>query len=289
MAALGFELCFRLVWGSLLVLIFVSRLETSERFVKIAAHIAAGIAAFMAAVFLPVFFQDGGSAAAWNRVVALALLSGGFYLYAYVTARWARILGTSALVLSPWFMLREGLLVGPQLPGLNFIASALLLGGFFGGQYLGHWFLNVPGMHIRELKRVMALLWLGLGLKTAEVLGTLVSQWGGERGFGIDPMGRPLGLELGSVDALLQLNPSQSLFAMQGDGWFGLGFYGLLVLAMRVLWGLGAPWILAWMIHSTVRMRSTQSATGILYAACVMVLVGESAGLYLARSLGWNL
>jgi hypothetical protein len=40
---------------------------------------------------------------------------------------------------------------------------------------------------------------------------------------------------------------------------------------------------LAW---KTVAIRSTQSATGILYIAIVLVLFGELSGLILGRQLG---
>ena len=54
----------------------------------------------------------------------------------------------------------------------------------------------------------------------------------------------------------------------------------------RLLWGVVAPIVLAWMIKKTVEMRATQSATGILYALCVAILLGEGAALYLKRMLG---
>ena len=50
---------------------------------------------------------------------------------------------------------------------------------------------------------------------------------------------------------------------------------------MRLIWGIVAPWVLALMVRDTVSRRATQAATGILYAACVMVLVGEAVALYI--------
>ena len=63
-----------------------------------------------------------------------------------------------------------------------------------------------------------------------------------------------------------------------------LVFYG-----QRVLFGLVAPLTLSWMIWQTVKIRSTQSATGILYVAVVFVLFGELLSHYLLVSTGYPL
>lgn len=57
-----------------------------------------------------------------------------------------------------------------------------------------------------------------------------------------------------------------------------------LLLLMR--WGLGlaAPAVGLFLAHRTARIRSTQSATGILYATLILALLGELASLVLARS-----
>lgn len=57
-------------------------------------------------------------------------------------------------------------------------------------------------------------------------------------------------------------------------------------ILFRVAWGLLPPLGMAYWIWETVRTRSTQSATGILYAAMVCTLMGEAVGLYLTLSLG---
>jgi hypothetical protein len=163
----------------------------------------------------------------------------------------------------------------------HFLSSGLLLGGFFGGQFLGHWFLNVPGMHIRELGRLMTFLFVGLTAKTLEALWAIVLRLQIASAPVIDPMGRPLGEDATNTDFLLKLNPSNSLFSLEGDLWLKLGSYGLILVSMRLIWGIIAPWVLALMVRDSVSRRATQSATGILYAACVMVLVGEAVALYI--------
>jgi hypothetical protein len=268
MALLGFELMMRLLWGSLLTLAFISRVESSERFIRIASHIALGIG--LCAALLSA------------KILAPALLVGGFYLYAWTSGRLPRIAGFLIYSLSPLVFLW-----GEPLPQwFNFVSSALLLGGMFGGQYLGHWFLNVPGMHIRELQRVGVVAGVGLGAKISELLWTLYQHRDGNVASTLDAMGRPLGIDVSQTSALLQFNPS-GLLSLEGNASFGLGLYGVLILSMRVLWGLVAPLILAWMIRETLRIRATQSATGILYAACVMVLVGEGTAIFLKNTVGW--
>ena len=276
MALLAFELLLRLLWGSALGLVFVRRTESSEKFVKIAARISWGLGV-CAALMLGV--SDGAQPQAW---AALGIFLVGFQLYTSLIFPWTRLVGVLFVLIAPFVWLW-----GQTLPHmLNFVASSLLLGGFFAGQFLGHWFLNVPGMHIRELKRVMTYLFVGLTLKTLEIVAFAI--WHSQ-GLGdtvqIDAMGRPLGVDVSNTDFLLQLNPSNSLFALEGDIFMGLGTYGLVLVSMRLMWGILAPWILALMVHQTVKTRSTQSATGILYAACVMVLVGEATAIHLRNVL----
>jgi hypothetical protein len=43
------------------------------------------------------------------------------------------------------------------------------------------------------------------------------------------------------------------------------------------------------MAHDCIRRRSTQSATGILYVAGVLVIIGEIIGLYLIGQTGMPL
>jgi hypothetical protein len=62
-----------------------------------------------------------------------------------------------------------------------------------------------------------------------------------------------------------------------------------LIALLRVGVGLVAVAIMTYMVADCVRLRSTQSATGILYFASVMAYVGELASQYLTRELGWPL
>ncbi len=61
--------------------------------------------------------------------------------------------------------------------------------------------------------------------------------------------------------------------------------FGLLV-GTRWLVGLLVPAIFVYMAHDCIKRRSTQSATGILYVAGVLIFIGELVALYLTRETG---
>lgn len=63
------------------------------------------------------------------------------------------------------------------------------------------------------------------------------------------------------------------------------GLYGLVILT-RYLVGLGVAGAFVYMAHDCIKRRSTQSATGILYVAGLLVFIGEMCGLYLLRETG---
>jgi hypothetical protein len=60
---------------------------------------------------------------------------------------------------------------------------------------------------------------------------------------------------------------------------------GLFIIT-RWLVGLLVPAMFVYMAHDCIKRRSTQSATGILYVAGVLIFVGEIVALYLVRSTG---
>jgi hypothetical protein len=69
-----------------------------------------------------------------------------------------------------------------------------------------------------------------------------------------------------------------------GSAGFFLGD-GIFILA-RSVFGLLAPAALAWMTWQCVRIRSNQSATGILYVILAFVLIGEILAKYFLVSEG---
>jgi len=128
------------------------------------------------------------------------------------------------------------------------LTSGFLLGATLTAMLLGHYYLTAPAMTIDPLKRVVALMACGLG---ARCLLAAIGLWAAHAG------------SLGGSSAPLDL--SAGIF-----------------LAVR--WGLGfvAAGISTYLTWKTAEIRSTQSATGILYITMIFVLFGELTSLVLA-------
>jgi hypothetical protein len=132
---------------------------------------------------------------------------------------------------------------GSQLLGLGaplaVLAGAMALGSAVTGLSLGHWYLVAPTLSTRPLVRVIFLCLGALVAQTLLLAPLLLLP---------APPGRPL-------DPLLQQ------FAL---------FFGV-----RVFFGLAVPLVAAVMTWRTARIRSLDSATGLLYVLAALVLAGE--------------
>jgi hypothetical protein len=132
------------------------------------------------------------------------------------------------------------------------LASGFLIGATLTAMLLGHHYLTAPAMSIDPLERFVLCIAWGLGVRGAvALLGLLLAHSG------------LMGPEPSTLETASPL-----LLSMR----WGMGFAGP-VLAV----------ILAW---KTVQIRSTQSATGILYVALALVLFGELTSLVGARGGG---
>jgi hypothetical protein len=153
------------------------------------------------------------------------------------------------------------MLVTPREPWLlataTDLTSILLLGAAAGAMILGHWYLVVLDLPITALRRLTVLLIAGLVLRAAVVAWALA--------------GTPEGLEDARLVASGLWSP---------DGVF---------VWMRILFGLAGPLSLIWFIWKTVEIRSTQSATGILYVQLFLVMSGELLAKYLRVAAGFPL
>ncbi len=58
------------------------------------------------------------------------------------------------------------------------------------------------------------------------------------------------------------------------------------IFYIRLIFGLVAPLIFAVMIRSSAKINSTQSATGILYATIILIVIGETFAKFLQFSTG---
>lgn len=136
------------------------------------------------------------------------------------------------------------------LNGAGRLASAFLMGSTLTAMLLGHHYLTAPAMSIDPLRRFVRCMAWGLGARTALAAAGLATWSAG--GVGTGPGG------------------------------------GASTLFLAVRWGMGlaGPALATYLAWETVRIRSTQSATGILYIAMTLVLFGELSALVLSRGVG---
>lgn len=135
-----------------------------------------------------------------------------------------------------------------------FITSMLLLGISNFAMILGHYYLVVPKLTFEPLFYCLYIFWTVILFKILSSLSIVFS------------LGKPY-LEEG---------------ALMGDGYM----YNWLFLSMRYLWGYAAPLILSFFTFRLCKLRSNQSATGVLYIVEFFVIVGELISVYLMAKHG---
>jgi hypothetical protein len=136
------------------------------------------------------------------------------------------------------------------LLAVNFAAGALLLGSVLSAMLLGHWYLVVRDLPVAPLKTLTFLLFGSLALRTAVTVAA----------FLLDPPG-------GS-----RVADRSFLFVL---------VYGL--------FSLGTPAAMSFMVWGTVKIRSTQAATGILYGVTAFILMGEASARFVLLRTGFPL
>jgi hypothetical protein len=117
------------------------------------------------------------------------------------------------------------------------LSSAFLLGTATTAMLMGHSYLIAPSMSLTPLLRLLAALFGALLLRGV-LAGIGVWFWAGEH-------------SLAAVDEVVMF------------------------LALRWAIGFVGPFVLGIMAWQTARIRSTQSATGILYVVVILTFVGE--------------
>jgi len=146
----------------------------------------------------------------------------------------------------------SGALNGPLL-ATSSLLSALAVGLVSVAMVLGHWYLVQPKLTLAPLRRCCDAL---IGILLVRLI---VSGWGFAESL------RAGFRFLGGPDPVP---------------------WEVLILSQRLLFGFGGSLILAFMIRRTVALRSTMSATGLLYIAILFVWVGEFLAIYLGRLTG---
>ena len=137
------------------------------------------------------------------------------------------------------------------------LTSAVLLGATAAAMILGHWYLVVLDLPIVALRRMTVLLAAGLAVRAVVV-----------------------GVALFAVAGAFDAAATVAAGRWSPDGIF---------VWMRVLFGIAGPLSLIGFVWKTVEIRSTQSATGILYVQLFLVMSGELLATYLRVSAGYPL
>ena len=248
--------------GIAFTLLLVSR-EAGVKFFRFNAGLAAALLA-AALAFRPDPTVVGGAVAHRGAVIALATALASLTIYWIIAGRvwgWLRPpLATVAALAGGTAIVMHGIAASSTvtcevLTAASALSSAALLGGACTSMVLGHWYLVIPSLEVRHLQRIV-------GFHIA----TLVGRW--------LVVGIVLTLAVG-----VPLATGQSLrrYVTSVDGIF---FW------QRMLFGLAAPAVLSYLTWETAKIRSTQSATGILYVDFFTVVVGEVLAGYLLLSTG---
>ncbi len=129
------------------------------------------------------------------------------------------------------------------------VPPVLVLGASSVAMLLGHWYLVTPKLSINYLKMVTIGLLFSILLRAGFLADTILTN-----------------------QAALSSNHFYEMY--------GIFFW------QRIILGLVLTFVLTVMTYLCVRIRSTQSATGILYVVVVFCLVGELIGSYLFMKTG---
>jgi hypothetical protein len=248
--------------GLMLALGFVTD-RAGDRFFRFSSAAAAFMATGALALLLRRFGWSGAGAPfgdAYTAVVAVSLMAvSGMIVYNRAWYfDWHRLQSPSLA-----FTLAAGgaavVLAAPAsaraLVVASSLSSILLLGAAAAAMILGHYYLVILDLPILALRKLTLLLVVALVLRGAVV-----------------------GLALfGPVHAGLEGARLVASGLWSADGVF---------IWMRLLFGIAGPFSLIWFIWKTVELRSTQSATGILYVQLFLVLSGELLATYLWIAAG---
>src|SRR5262249_27479324 len=139
------------------------------------------------------------------------------------------------------------------LTAISFLTSSFLLGGACTAMILGHWYLVIPSMEVSHLQSIVG---VHIASMAARVIVVAAAVW----------------MAIATFRPDLDPGPSFRRYIFSNDGIF---FW------QRVLFGLVGPAVLSYLTWETAKIRSTQSATGILYVDFFTVVVGEVLAKYI--------
>jgi hypothetical protein len=239
--------CLRLACGLVVVLPLLPVRQVPHRFFRVQFLTALGLLA-VAGFFL---FQQGTAGGLFWFALGSSMLccfAGSLVWHLDAAPGGRLVIWLTSLVLAVCLVVAS-MAEGPAPWRIaDDLASAALLGSATTAMLMGHSYLIAPAMSLTPLYRLLAALAGALGVR---VLLACVGLW------------------------LWTARP--------GAG--NLETEMLLWLPVRWALGLLGPMFLGWMAWETARLRSTQSATGILYVVVIVCFLGElTSQLLLAKT-----
>ncbi|MDZ7361022.1 MAG: hypothetical protein ONB46_09890 [candidate division KSB1 bacterium] len=258
-----FSLLAHFAIGALVPLLLISVEEMGTMFFRLISILSIILlaCAFRAHPFVAITFAMPFAAASSHESQVVTLLAASVFFLAltiFLLNRGGRIFAALAILtgLTAMAKLPSAFSTAAGVPSWmaagSFMSAALLLGSVLGTMITGHWYLVNRKLTIRPLQ-IATWVFIGLAaLRAVFVIATVA------------------GLAASSQPALAETAKSLLDFSMAG-----------ILFWARVGFGLAIPLIFGWMIWSSVKVRNTQSATGILYATIVLILVGEAFAKYL--------
>ncbi len=187
----------------------------------------------------------------YNRVVDIDKFRAAFWLLIAATAA-----GLAAITSDSLAFTRLLTLGGWEnwILAVNHLAATFVLGSVMLTMVFGHWYLVIPRLSIEHLELLTKVHMATIGIRIVTIVASLV---------------------------LLQVERSVPLAAILTE----LMVRQALFFWPRLIFGVVLPVVLAGMIWSTVRIRHTQAATGLLYLAVVAMLFGEFFSKFLLFAL----
>lgn len=265
----------QLAFGSLLTFVVGERRALGPKYFKLGGWIVVALYGLAGSLLWPLVAADAPLSPR-THALALAIAAGAAGSLAFsslagwdrpraeTTCLWLALVaggaavGLAAVHAGPAAD-EQGLVLGLVLA--SGLGSSLVLGFTTWGMILGHWYLVAEDLDIRHLHRLVRPLPWMLAAKTLVSVAALALMWE-----------RFLGPGVADLSELMARSPGRVVDVVN--------------LWARIPVGLVIPAIMAWMTLVTVRMRRTQPATGILYAMCGLVYLGEFLGTMVEGGTG---
>jgi hypothetical protein len=249
--------------GMMLTLLFISPRSIGNSFFKFASLTAAillGVTLGFNFLFpspvrqgqVPVIFLliSAVLTVIYNRVVDIDRFAAAFGLLIGAVATGLIAIATDSLAFNRMMLVRGPVFYIVEdwknwMLLINHLAATALLGSVMLTMVFGHWYLVIPRLSIDPLKRLTKVLMAAIGMRIVTIIASFVVLESKQGMVRLD-------------DVLRELLFQQGIFFWP-----------------RVIFGVLVPSVLAAMIWSTVKIRHTQAATGLLYLAVVALLFGE--------------